>query len=181
MKTRPMRFTPLHRALLVAALPLGLWSCGWQPLYADRESTPASAELRAIHVEPIADRVGQRLETVLRDALDPAGTGGPTRYDLRTVLTVSRSDLGIESQGLATRSKLDIYANFVLVDLHDGHTLLSNSVHEANGFDISPNGYTTVVAETDARNRTVAEVAREIVTRLTLFMQRRTASTAAPR
>ena len=97
--------------ILAAILPLALLGCGWHPLYADRQSAPASAELRAIHVEPISDRVGQRLEIALRDALDPTGGGGPTRYDLRTQLTVSRSDFGAQSQGVATRGRVDITAN----------------------------------------------------------------------
>jgi LPS-assembly lipoprotein len=174
LKRRRMRL-PQRRALLAVLLPLGLWGCGWEPLYADRESAPAGAELRAIHVSPIANRIGQRLEFALRNALDPGHAGGPARYDLRTTLKVSRADLGIESQGLATRGKLDVYASYKLVERKNGHVLLSGTVHSANGFDISPNEYATVVAEDDARTRTVADIAGEMVARLTLLMQRRAA------
>ena len=51
--------------------------------------------------------------------------------------------------------------------------MLANTVHVANSFDLNPNQYSTVVGEDDAAVRSVAELNQEIVTRLTLFMQRR--------
>ncbi|HJU16146.1 MAG TPA: LPS assembly lipoprotein LptE [Stellaceae bacterium] len=162
--------------LLLAAAPLALSGCGWRPLYADPQSGPTDAALRAIRVAPIAERIGQRLELRLRDALNPTGIPAPQRYVLRTTLAIFRSDLGIQSQGLATRGKLDVYATFFLVDLPTGHVLLTNTAHSADGFDISANEYATIVAEDDARTRIVGELAQDIMTRLSLFLQRRTAA-----
>jgi len=71
--------------------------------------------------------------------------------------------------------KLDISATYYLVDVQGGNILLANTVHVANSFDLNPNQYSTVVGEDDAAVRSVAELDREIVTRLTLFMQRRLA------
>jgi LPS-assembly lipoprotein len=167
------------RALLPAVLPLALFGCGWTPLYADPQTGPASDELRAVKVEPITDRIGQRLELALRDALNPSGEKTPARYDLRTTLIVARADLGVESQGLATRGKLDVFASFTLVDVKDGQILLNTTIHSANAFDIVPNEYASVVAEDDARTRNVAEIKDEMLARLTLFMQRRVAAGAA--
>jgi len=50
--------------------------------------------------------------------------------------------------------------------------LLSGTAHVANSFELSSNQYSTVVGEDDAAVRSVAELNQEIVTRLTLFMQR---------
>jgi len=169
-----------RRVLLPAVLPLALLGCGWTPLYGDSQTGPASDELRAIKVEPISDRIGQRLELALRDALNPSGEKTPTRYDLRTTLSVGRADLGVQSQGLATRGKLEVYASFTLVDLKNGQILLNSTVHSANAFDIVPNEYASVVAEDDARTRNVAEIKDEMLARLTLFMQRRAAGAARP-
>ncbi|MGH7040442.1 MAG: LPS assembly lipoprotein LptE [Stellaceae bacterium] len=166
--------------LLLAGLPLALTGCGWHPLYADAGSGPTEAALRAIRVEPIADRIGQRLELKLRDAFNPTGAPARQRYTLRTTLRVIRSDLGIQSQGLATRGKLDVYATFSLVELPSGHVLMTNTAHAADGFDIAGNQYANVVAEDDARTRLVDELAPEIALRLSLFLQRR-AAPAAPR
>lgn len=169
-----------RRAVLVLLAGLPLAGCGWHPLYADPESGRADAALRAIRVDPIAERIGQRLELKLRNALNPTGVPARQRYALRTTLAVIRSDLGVTSQGLATRGKLDVYATFSLADLATGKVLLTNTAHAADGFDIAGNQYANIVAEDDARTRVVAELAPEIVARLAFFLQRRAAALGAP-
>jgi LPS-assembly lipoprotein len=162
-------------ALLAAGIPLMALGCGWEPLYGDLETEPTSAELRAIKVEPISERFGQRLAIALRNSLNPTGEPTTSRYQLSTTLTVYLSNLGIQSQGLATLGQLDTYATYKLTEMKTGSVLLTNTVHVANSFDLNPNQYSTIVGEDDARNRSVAELDREIVTRLTLFLQRRAA------
>jgi LPS-assembly lipoprotein len=161
-------------ALAAAAVQL-LSGCGWAPLYADIETGAVSEELRAIKVDPISERIGQRLEIALRNSLNPTGEPTPTRYRLNTTLAVSLGNLGIQSQGLATLGQLDAFATFRLIDLQTGGILLTNTVHVANSFDLNPNQYSTIVGEEDAGVRSVAELDQEIVNRLTLFMQRRMA------
>jgi LPS-assembly lipoprotein len=167
----------LSRAVtaLIAAAPAALLGCGWEPLYADLETGPASDELRAIKVNPIPERIGQWLEMALRNSLNPRGEPTTPRYVLNTTLLTTLSNLGIQSQGLATLGQIDATATYTLVDLQSHGTLLSNTVHIANSFDLDPNEYSTLVGEDDTRRRTVAELDQEIVTRLTLFMQRRIA------
>ena len=79
-----------RRALLALTLAVGLAlplpGCGWEPLYADPQSGPTSADLRAIEVTPIADRIGQRLEMALRNSLNPTGEPTRVRYTLYTTL-----------------------------------------------------------------------------------------------
>jgi LPS-assembly lipoprotein len=163
--------------LLALALgpPLALSGCGWTPLYGEPASGPASEELRAVRVEPILERIGQRLQIALRSSLNPTGEPTPARYRLRTTLVTGLSNLGIESQGLASLGKLDVYATYYLIDNKSGNTLLVNTVHVANSFNLNPNQYSTVVGEDDAAVRSAAELNQEIVTRLTLFMERRLA------
>ncbi len=172
-----MRGTLKRRVLLTIALglPLALSGCGWAPLYGEAASGPASEELRAIHVDPIAERIGQRLEIALRNSLNPTGEPTPERYRLQTTLSTSLSNLGIESQGLASLGKLDVYATYTLIDNKSHKVLLVNSVHVANSFDLNPNQYSTVVGEDDTAVRSAAELDQEIVTRLALFMERRLA------
>jgi LPS-assembly lipoprotein len=166
-----------RRGVLGFALgaPLAVSGCGWTPLYGEPASGPATEELRAIRVEPILERIGQRLQIALRNSLNPTGEPTPARYRLQTTLSVSLSNLGIESQGLASLGKLDVYATYYLIDSKSGQTLLVNTVHVANSFNLNPNQYSTVVGEDDAAVRSVAELNQEIVTRLALFMERRLA------
>jgi LPS-assembly lipoprotein len=165
-------------AVLAAGAPLMTLGCGWEPLYGDIETGPVSVELRAIKVDPIPERIGQRLAIALRNSLNPTGEPTPTRYQLSTTLTTYLSNLGIQSQGLATLGQLDAYATYKLVELKTGSVLLTNTVHVANSFDLNPNQYSTIVGEDDVRNRCVTELDQEIVTRLTLFLQRRAAESS---
>lgn len=162
-------------ALGVAALG----GCGWAPLYADRDTGPADVELRAIRVAPIIERIGQQLALALRQSLNPGGEATPQRYLLRTTLQVVRSDLGVQSLGIGTRGKLDVFATFVLSDIHSGAALLSATSHVADSFDIQANGYATLVAQNDAGARAVEELRRDIISQLTVFVRRRATGDAA--
>ena len=166
-------------AAIVAVALSALCGCGWVPLYADPQSGPASAELRAIRVEPIPDRIGQRLELALRTSLNPTGEPTKERYRLQTSLRFSLSALGLVSQGTSTIGRVDLTATYRLLDSKDSAVLLTNTVHSQNSFALNPNQYSTEVAEYDAAVRSVVELNDEIVTRLTLFLQRR-ASTPKP-
>src|SRR5271168_4572244 len=121
---------PARRALLAAGLgwALGLsvlGGCGWEPLYADREAGPADEELRAIRVAPIPERIGQQLALALRQSLNTTGEPTPPRFLLKTTLRTVRQDLGVQTQGLGTRGRLDVYANFYLSDSKTNTQLLS--------------------------------------------------------
>jgi LPS-assembly lipoprotein len=164
-----------RRSLLAALLaaPGILSGCGWEPLYADRETTAADADLRAIKVNPIPERVGQRLEMALRTSFNPTGEETKQRYSLSVVLTTALASLGVQSQGLGTRGIVQVYANYTLREIGTGGTLTTGSIHSADSFDIQANGYSTVVAQDDALTRSVEELCREIVARLILYLQRK--------
>jgi LPS-assembly lipoprotein len=161
---------------IVIALLFALAGCGWAPLYANPQSGPASADLRAIRVDPIGDRIGQRLEMALRNSLNPTGEPTKARYRLQTGLSYTLSNLGLISSGTATFGRVDLTATYHLIDLKDGTTLLTNTVHTQDSFVLNPNQYSTVVAENDSAVRGVVQINEEIVTRLTLFLQSRHAA-----
>ena len=170
-----------RRGLLGTALLilLAAGGCGWAPLYADPQTAPADVQLRAIKVAPIAERIGQKLEWALRGALNPTSTPSSQRFVLNTTLQTVRSDLGIQIQGFGTRGRLDATASFTLADIKTGASLLTGTTHVAESFDILANQYANLVAENDARTRAVEEMRRDILDRLTLFMQRRVAQAGA--
>ncbi|HXC30013.1 MAG TPA: hypothetical protein VNV38_18805 [Stellaceae bacterium] len=165
-----------RRRLLAQLLPLSfalpaLAGCGWEPLYADPQTGRSNEALRAVKVMPIPEREGQMLETALRQSLNPDEIPTQPRYNLRVTLRKALQDLGIQSQGIGTRGELQLYATYSLADAATGKVLQTASIHASDSFDIQANGYTTVVAQDDARTRVVEEVRREMVARLTMFMQ----------
>jgi LPS-assembly lipoprotein len=157
-------------------LPAILGGCGWEPLYANRDTEPASAALSQVRVAPIPDRIGQRLEFALRHSFNPANDPAKQTYTLYVTLSTSVSDLGIQSQGLGTRGEVHVYATYRLNDLATNKLLQTFTLHTVDSFDIQANGYSTVVAQEDGLNRCVEEARREIVARLTLFLQDRNAT-----
>jgi LPS-assembly lipoprotein len=168
-----------RRALLGWGLAaLSLSGCGWTPMYADRATGPADAEMRAVRVTPIPERIGQKLALALRDALNPAGEATPQRYILRISLQMVRLDLGVLTSGTGTRGRLEVYANFTLADTAANSVLLSLTSHVNESFDILANQYANTVAEEDAQTRAVEELRRDIMARLTVFFQRRAAAAA---
>jgi hypothetical protein len=163
--------------LLLALEAAGLAGCGgWVPLYADRATEPADESLRAIGVAPMPERIGQKLALALRESLNPTGIATPQRYVLRTTLQTVRSDLGIQSFGLGTRGKLDVYATYTLSDSRTNVQQMAAQSHVAESFDILANEYAALVAESDAGTRAVEELRRDILSQLTVFMQQRTAA-----
>jgi LPS-assembly lipoprotein len=153
------------------ALPTLLAACGWEPLYSDAQTETGSADLRAIEVARIPERVGQQLEMALRNSFNPSGTETKRAYRLVITLTRAFQDLGIQSQGLGTRGEVQLYANYQLVEIATGKALSTGTIHASDSFDIQANGYSTVVAQNDASVRDVEEIRRELVARMTMFMQ----------
>jgi LPS-assembly lipoprotein len=158
-------------ALAALAAPLILTGCGWEPLYADSATEPAAAALRAIKVNPIPERPGQALEMGLRTAFNPTGEAVKQRYVLAVSLERSLYSTGIQSQGLGTRGELHITAKYQLTDLATNKVVQTGFVHSSDPFDIQANGYSTVVAQDDATRRDIEEIRREIIARITLYMQ----------
>lgn len=165
---------PIRRHLLMLGLtlPALLAGCGgWEPLYANRDSEPTDERLRAIKVPPIAERVGQRLALGLRNSFNPNNVPTQQLYSLNVTIGTSVQDLGIQSQGIGTRGEVQLIATYRLIEIRTGKVLQTGTIHANDSFDIQANGYSTVVAQDDAYTRCVEEARREIVSRLTLFLQ----------
>src|SRR5579864_387238 len=169
-RSRPRAVPPLPRCRrgLFSRLGLSNWlpvpllltclllqGCGWEPLYANRETGPADAELRAIKVLPIPERIGQKLEIALRDSLNPRGEPAPVRYTLQITMQFYQLNLGINTQGLGTRGRSDAYATFFLRDAKTGGFLLSGIAHANDSFDLMANGYANIVGMNDSETRVV--------------------------
>jgi LPS-assembly lipoprotein len=156
--------------ILCLVLPVLLAGCGgWEPLYATHDTGPTDEALRAIKVGPIPERVGQRLEFGLRDAFNPDNVPAPQLYTLNVTVGTSVQDLGIQSQGIGTRGEVALSATYRLLENKTGKLLQSGTIHTNDSFDIQANGYSTVVAQTDAYTRCAEEARRQIVARLNLF------------
>ncbi len=166
-----------RRALLVALGAAPLAGCGFRPLYAGRTAGEYDPMLAAIKVEPIADREGQILELALRERLNPRGAETPQRYTLQVSLALSRSDLGIQRNATSTRSEINARANYALSG--DG-VHFSGQSRTVSAFNLQNDAWAATVAEDDARERAIEELADAIVLQLSLWSERRRKTAQSP-
>jgi len=168
------RFGPLA---IVLALLLG--GCGFHPLYAERADGGFDADLAAIKVGTISDRLGQELTLSLRDGLNPHGVKVPARYVLDVTLLPTRNDLAIRSDGTASRTQMMIVANFRLKEITTDRTVLQGTTRTAVSFDALTDEYANVVARQNAQERSLQDISDDIRARLVAYVNRHRATASA--
>ena len=131
------------------------------------------ADLAAVRIEPLQDRVGQQMHNFLRDRLNPTGQPVSPSYRLRVTLVESLSESGVRRDETATRANLRMQADFALLDYNGQVALLSGRSTSTTSYDILENPFATTVSEGDARERALRELADDIQTRLALHFSKR--------
>lgn len=162
-----------RRGILAALAAAPLAGCGFHPLYGGHAAGEYDPRLAAVKVAPIPDREGQLLELALREKLNPRGMMLPTRYTLTVNLALVRSDLGIQRNATSTRSEINATASYSLSG--DG-TSIAGSSRTVSAFNLQDDAWAATVAENDARERAIEDLADAIYMQLSLWSQRQTAA-----
>ena len=156
------------RAALIAALAAcgalvsGCDSTGIHPLYASRGGTMA-ADLRAIQVDPIPDRLGHYLEDALKTDLNGTGEPVPPKYRL-TITPSQRSQTALidtVTQRAQAASVITV-VGYALVPIGGGPPIVSGSVTSAADYDRSAQRFADIRAARDAEIRDAHTVADQI-------------------
>jgi len=171
--SRPVRRPRYPRARVAAAvLALAvLAGCGFQPLYATGKDGETATEdgLAATRIQPMKGRTGQQLHNLLRDRLNPGGQSIAPAYELEIQLSKSITQLGIRKDETATRANLTMTASFSLRDAQSKNTLLNSKAISVNSYNILDALYATTVAENNAVERGLRELADDIRLRLAIY------------
>ncbi|WP_242097291.1 MULTISPECIES: LPS assembly lipoprotein LptE [unclassified Sphingomonas] len=157
---------------LAILLALALPGCGLHPLYAGGGSGSVATALDAVQVAPIEGKSGYLMSNALRDRLPENGT---PRYRLDVRLNDEIKGLGVRQDDSVTRERRTLRARFQLVNLADGTVLLDATAGSDAGIDVVGSEYATIAAENTALERLAGIVADQIVSRVALYAQRRTA------
>ncbi|MDE2166161.1 MAG: hypothetical protein KGJ66_07470 [Alphaproteobacteria bacterium] len=161
-----------RRAFLLALAATPLAGCGFHPLYGGETAGEYNPLLAAIKVAPIPDRDGQLLELALRERLNPRGVALSQHYRLGVTLTLTRADLGIQRNATSTRAEILADANYTL----NGQGLrVTGRSHTVSAFNLQNDAWAATVAENDARERAIDQLADAIVMQLTLWVRRQEA------
>jgi len=170
------RLGGIAAAIVLAGALSVLAGCGFQPLYGKpggASGIGATDQLAAVRVAPLPDRAGQQMHNLLRDRLNPQGQPIRPRYLLEVRLHELRENLGIRVDETATRANLTVVASFALRESGTGELLYRSDARSTNSFNILTSQFATDVAENDARERALRELADSIRTRLGIYFSRR--------
>ena len=152
------------------AAVLVLAGCGFQPLYGNAQGRGGVVDaLQQVRIEPIPDRLGQKLHNFLLDRINPTGVPSRPSHSLRLETSVSRTDLGIERDETATRALLVLSASYTLFSYAENRVVFSGSERSSNSFNIVASDFATASAEIDALDRAAREISNDIKNRLGLF------------
>lgn len=162
------------RALLSVAAALvagGLAACGFEPLHGRNDADDVPAELAAIRIEPIRDRVGQMMHNRLRDALNPNGLPAKPRYYLKVAVVETIQETVVQQSAFAARANLNLSVTYTLHTAATRAAIHSGTVATLSGYthQLAPLG--TLTGEKDARERAVADAADEIRARLAIYLK----------
>ena len=158
--------------LALAGLLL-LGACGFRPLYGERSHAPAvGAQLAAVEIAPIDDRLGQMVRNHLLDAMNPKGVSQAPLYRLQVALSPTRENLAFREDEVTTRVNLRVSASYVLRPARADEVLTQGSARVIASYNVTRQEYATLVADRDAQARAAREIADDIVSRLAVWFER---------
>lgn len=156
----------------ILAVMLLAGACGFQPLYGTSRSSldgAVVAELAAVRIAPIPERVGQIVRNDLLDRLTPLGEPASPQYGLTVGLEEAKEGLAIQIDDTVTRFNLTLTANYVLENADTGSIVTAGSVRATAAYNVLRSDFANVVAERDAQRRAAREVSDELKTRLAVY------------
>lgn len=168
-----------YRRYFVLTLCVAVTGCGFQPLYRKSATDPGvTRELAQIKVMAVKskereyERLGQQLNNLLSERLDPDGSNQPVRYLLESDLSVSLARTGIQITEEATRARLTVQVAFRLYESGTNRSLYTGTEQSINSYNVVDSQYATLSAENDAARRAVREISDSLRLRLAIFFQR---------
>ncbi|WP_259781812.1 LPS assembly lipoprotein LptE [Aestuariispira ectoiniformans] len=165
-----MWWRKLLASFVIAA---GLTACGFEPLYGTSgdggvgQSTEVL--LSQVKIETIENRDGQILHNYLLDRLNPRGRPEKPRYFLSTALKTSTRSYGIRRDDTTTRAGLTVVAKFRLKNA-EGKSI-TFSARRLSGYSKTDSEYSTLVAEKDALDRSLREIANDVRLRVGTYLK----------
>ncbi len=161
-----MRFIYLVVFLMVSS------ACGFTPVHQQQNSSQTNTQLQMIQVDVVnTDRLGQLYQIALENALHPDNDFPEPTYRLNTSLTQLKQALVIERDASITRFNIILDATYQLSHIETGETLVNKRLQRITSYNVSESDFGTFVAEKEALERGVKELARTISMELITTLQ----------
>ena len=146
-------------------------SCGYEPIYS--KNININKELLSISINNIKNRSGQILRNTLLNQLNPERERVIIKYRLIIEISESRTDLGYRRDMSATRADLEVTAKYFLKNAKNDEIILKEEVKSISSFDVVESVYATLVAEKDAREKSLKIISDNIYTNLVIFFKKK--------
>ena len=146
-------------------------SCGYEPIYS--KNVNKNKELLSISVKNIKNRPGQILRNTLLNQLNPERERVITKYRLIIEISESSTSLGYRRDRSATRTDLEVTAKYLLKNVKNDEIILKEDVKSISSFDVVESVYATLVAEKDAREKSLKIISDNIYTNLVIFFKKK--------
>ncbi|WEK51044.1 MAG: LPS assembly lipoprotein LptE [Candidatus Kaistia colombiensis] len=153
----------------LVALALGVLAAGCtvQPIYMTIANGPnVAADLSAISVEDVSDRVGQEVRNNLIFGFTGGGASAPPRYELTMRVTSADARLGFERDETAPAYSVTVTVAYQLKEIATGKVILRSINRGVASYDRSNQAFANQRAQIDAQNRAAQSVADDIQLRL---------------
>jgi LPS-assembly lipoprotein len=153
--------------VILLGAPLALAGC-IQPLYGPSfDGGNVVAEMQAVSIEPIPDRLGHYLENELIFAFNGTGSRVPPRYRLFVTVAESTQTPLIDTvTGQASAATVLVNATFRLERATGGPPIYSDKATVIAGYDRTTARFASVRAARDAEIRDAERLADQIRTRI---------------
>ncbi len=146
-------------------------SCGYEPIYSKNINT--NKELLSISIKNIKNRSGQILRNTLLNQLNPERERVIIKYRLIIEISESSTSLGYRRDMSATRTDLEVTAKYFLKNVKNDEIILKEDVKSISSFDVVESVYATLVAEKDAREKSLKIISDNIYTNLVIFFKKK--------
>lgn len=158
-------------AVFALAAAIAVSACGFRPVYGDGPNGAVSADLGAVMVEPIPDRLGQLVRNNLVDRL-AIGPERAARYRLSIAIEPEVEGFGFRSDDRAvTRERMILRARFEMRMIETGEVVLAQDTSASMSYDVVQSDFATFSATRDAERRLAEQIADDVAARLALYFQ----------
>ncbi len=160
----------------ILALSIMLCSCGFQPLYVQRNNdsgwyfndsfdTSITIEMAKIKISPIKDRFGQQLRNNLLDLLTPKGVPHNPQYRLKVeVLEKTVTQQAMRDDVTATNERIKYKIGYTL---YEGvEELVKGDSIAFVSYDILADPYSTTISQKKAEDDAAKIIANDITLRI---------------
>lgn len=168
---RSSRLDGRLRAAALLCVVAVLAGCNVRPLYGTvGPAGPAQEQLAAIDIEPAKERIEQVLRNELIYMFQRGGEAAPVRYNLRTIVNLSKQSVAVEELSDVPAAYLvQMTTSFALTDIATGRTLLTGSTFANASYDFSNQRFANLRAAEEAEDRAAKVVADDIRTRIAAY------------